>query len=91
MRIVFRINRLSQNFQIRPMYIDLFFFMKIVVFIFYLHISDLSTINMLHIYFLSVNLFCAIFMALGIYQVTYSDRKFCRSVCPGFASLGTSG
>ena len=34
------------------------------------------------------------FMALAIYQVTYSDRKFCWSVClsvgPGFASLGTS-
>ena len=33
------------------------------------------------------------FMVLGIYQVTYSDRKFCRSVlsvCPGFASLGIS-
>ena len=35
-----------------------------------------------------------LFMALGIYQVMYSDRKFCRSIClsvgPGFASLGTS-
>ena len=30
------------------------------------------------------------FMALGKYQVPYSDCKFCRSVCPGFASLGTS-
>ena len=34
-----------------------------------------------------------IFMALGINQVTYSNRKFCRSVCrsvgPGFATLGT--
>ena len=29
-------------------------------------------------------------MALGIYQVTYSDRKFCRSVGPGFASLDNS-
>ena len=27
-------------------------------------------------------------MALGINQVTYSDRKFCRSVCPGFATFG---
>ena len=31
-----------------------------------------------------------VFMALGINQVTYSNRKFCRSVCPGFATLGTS-
>ena len=30
------------------------------------------------------------FMALGINQVTYSDRKFCLSVCPSFATLGTS-
>ena len=30
------------------------------------------------------------FMALGINQVTYSDRKFCWSVGPGFATLGTS-
>ena len=30
------------------------------------------------------------FMVLGINQVTYSDCKFCQSVCPGFASLGTS-
>ena len=31
-----------------------------------------------------------VFVALCINQVTYSDRKFCRSVGPGFASLGTS-
>ena len=31
-----------------------------------------------------------VFMALGINQVTYSNRKFCRSVGPGFATLGTS-
>ena len=30
-----------------------------------------------------------VFMALGINQVTYSNRKFCRSVGPGFATLGT--
>ena len=24
---------------------------------------------------------CKFFMALGINQVTYSDRKFCQSVC----------
>ena len=29
-------------------------------------------------------------MALGIYQVTYSGRKFCWSVGSRFASLGTS-
>ena len=34
--------------------------------------------------------FFTLFMALGINQVIYSDRKFCQSVCPGFASLGTS-
>ena len=40
----------------------------------------------------------SIFMALGINQVTYSNRKFfrsvglsvCLSVGPGFATLGTS-
>ena len=40
----------------------------------------------------------SLFMALGINQVTYSSRQFCRSVGlsvglsigPGFASLGTS-
>ena len=31
-----------------------------------------------------------VFMALGINQVTYSNRQFCRSVDPGFATLGTS-
>ena len=31
-----------------------------------------------------------IIMALGINQVTYSNRKFCRSVGPGVATLGTS-
>ena len=35
-----------------------------------------------------------LFMALGNNQVTYSDRKFCQSVClsvcPGFATSGTS-
>ena len=31
-----------------------------------------------------------LFMALGINQVTYSSRQFCRSVGPGFATLGTS-
>ena len=30
------------------------------------------------------------FMALGINQVTYSNRKFYQSVGPGFATLGTS-
>ena len=32
----------------------------------------------------------SLFMALGINQVTYSNRQFCRSVGPGFATLGTS-
>ena len=32
----------------------------------------------------------AVFMALGIYQVTCSNCKFCWFVCPGFATLGTS-
>ena len=43
-------------------------------------------------------IFHIFFMALGINQVTYSNREFCRSVglsvClsvgPGFATLGTS-
>ena len=35
-------------------------------------------------------IFILFIMALGIYQVTYSDRHFCWSVDPSFASLGTS-
>ena len=34
--------------------------------------------------------YLGVFMALGIIQVTYSNRKFCPSVGPGFATLGTS-
>ena len=41
-----------------------------------------SSLSLGHVYHVS--------MALGIYHVPYSDRNFCLSVGPGFASLGTS-
>ena len=46
--------------------------------------------KLLILFIYSIIIYSFVIMALGINQVTYSNRKFCRSVGPGFATLGTS-